>query len=392
MKVRTKRVEFKNENGETLVGRLECPLGTIRSYAIFAHCFTCSKDVHAATRISRGLGSDGIAVLRFDFTGLGGSGGDFANSNFSSNISDLISAANFLSENYQAPELLVGHSLGGAAVLVAASQIPSVKIVSTIGAPSDPGHVSYLFEDQVEEIKDKGCVEVELAGRSFQICKQFLDDISESNLKQALKESRFGLLVFHSPTDDVVGIEHAKSIYESAKHPKSFVSLEGADHFLSNPEDSEFVSRMLSSWAERYVTPSKSKSLEREGVIFREVDQNFFLEGVAQGHPIFADEPTEVGGTDVAPSPYGFLSAALAACKLMTLRLYFKKKNISVDEMEIKVTHKKNDSNQDQFNCQIDFPEEMDETVRERALEISKKCPVHKTLESGSEIRTLSEM
>lgn len=252
--VQVERVSFSGHRGDQLAARLEWPNKAPLGYALFAHCFTCSKDFFAITRISNTLAERGIAVLRFDFTGLGSSGGDFANTNFSSNIADLVQAAAFMRAQYQAPQLLLGHSLGGAAVLAAAAEIPETLAVATINAPSHPAHVSRLFAKAVPEIESRGEIEVQLAGRAFRIQKQFLEDIAEHRLLEKIKSFRKALMVFHSPQDDVVGIEHARRIFEAAKHPKSFVSLDEADHLLSRREDAIFVANVLAAWVERYLT------------------------------------------------------------------------------------------------------------------------------------------
>lgn len=251
---RSEKLTFTNADGVELAGRLEVPRKTPGAFALFAHCFTCSKDVAAASRISRALASKGIGVLRFDFTGLGNSDGDFANTNFSSNVQDLIEAARFLGKEYEAPRLLVGHSLGGAAVLAAAGELPRVQAIATIGAPADPEHVSHLFKGKVDEIQNQGEATVLLAGREFKIKKQFVDDLKSQTQGQRIASLRKALLIFHSPIDDLVGIENARAIYQQAHHPKSFISLDQADHLLTSPEDSQYVADVLASWAGRYIS------------------------------------------------------------------------------------------------------------------------------------------
>jgi alpha/beta superfamily hydrolase len=250
----SKKVEFEGAQGHSLAARLDGPESGSRGYALFAHCFTCSKDTLAAARISSALASEGISVLRFDFTGLGSSEGDFANTNFSSNIEDLVRAADWLREHHQAPTLLVGHSLGGAAVLAAAGRIDEVTAVATLNAPSDPSHVEHLLASKKDRIEVDGEAEVELGGRRFCIKRHFLEDVREQRLLAHAAELNRALLVFHAPTDRIVGIQNARQIFEAAKHPKSFVSLDGADHMLSRPEDAAYAATVLAAWASRYVT------------------------------------------------------------------------------------------------------------------------------------------
>ncbi len=245
--------DFPNAEGLRLAGLIDLPAGETRAYALFAHCFTCGKDVHAAKRIAQGLTALGIAVLRFDFTGLGSSEGEFANTTFSSNVADLVAAADHLRRVKRAPALLIGHSLGGAAVLAAASAVPEARAVVTIAAPSDPAHVAGLFEDARAEIEAGGEVEVRLAGRPFRIRRAFLDDVAEQQLSGRINALHKALLIFHSPTDDIVGIDNASRIFAAARHPKSFVSLAGADHLLSRRSDAAYVANVIAAWAERYL-------------------------------------------------------------------------------------------------------------------------------------------
>lgn len=248
------KVTFKNASGQILAARLEMPESNLpKAFALFAHCFTCNKNLTAVRTIGKTLTEKNIAVLRFDFTGLGESEGDFEHTNFSSNIEDLYSAAQFLKENYQAPSLLIGHSLGGAAVLFASANIPSVKAIATIGAPSNPEHVAHLFKNSIDEINTSGNALVSIGGREFTIQKHFLDDIQDKNIKHKLSEFRNSILIMHSPQDTTVGIENAAEIYKAAHHPKSFISLNGADHLLSNKKDSEYVGEIIATWADRYL-------------------------------------------------------------------------------------------------------------------------------------------
>lgn len=251
--MKVERTEFLGSDGHKLAARIDSPDGPVLAFALFAHCFTCGKDVFAASRIAQALTDHGIAVLRFDFTGLGASEGEFANTNFSSNLADLIGAANHLRESYLAPALLIGHSLGGAAVLAAAGDIPEVRAIVTIGAPSDPAHVSGLFRDQLEEIEANGEAQVQLSGRPFRIKRQFLVDASEHNLTEKIAHLRKALLVMHSPIDKTVDIANALQIFTAAKHPKSFISLDDADHLLSRKSDAIYVAKMIAAWSGRYI-------------------------------------------------------------------------------------------------------------------------------------------
>jgi fermentation-respiration switch protein FrsA (DUF1100 family) len=325
------RFDFPNGEGHRLAALLDEPAAPAHAYALFAHCFTCGKDVHAAKRIAEGLTSTGIAVLRFDFTGLGASEGEFANTSFSSNVADLVAAANELRRIRQAPAILIGHSLGGAAVLAAASEVPEARAVVTIGAPCDPAHVTGLLKNHIEELRARGEVEVTLAGRAFRIRRAFLDDIAEQRLSDRIAKLRKALLIFHSPTDELVGIENASHIFTAARHPKSFVSLAGADHLLSRRSDAAYVADVIHAWAKRYLDVTnvvpESADEPRGVVVVRETRVGRFQQEVTAGaHHFLCDEPTEVGGLDSGPGPYDLLLAGLGACTAMTLRLYADRK------------------------------------------------------------------
>ena len=400
------RLTFEGHEGAELAARLDLPAGAVRAYALFAHCFTCSKDVTAARRIAEALTSDGIAVLRFDFTGLGGSGGDFASTNFSSNVSDLIKAAAFLREKYEAPKLLIGHSLGGAAVIAAAADIPEAVAVATIGAPADADHVVHNFGADLDTIREKGRAEVTLAGRSFTIEKQFLDDISAQNVRERVAHLKKALLVMHAPLDETVGIDNATGLFVAAKHPKSFVSLDSADHLLSAPRDAAYAARVIAGWVSRYLeTARETAAVEtREGVHVSETGLGKFQSTVVSGrHRLIADEPEDVGGLDSGPSPYDYLAAALGACTVMTLRLYAERKGIAAGRIAATVLHAKvhaadcedcageireRDGRIDRFERRIAIEGEIDADTRARMLEIADRCPVHRTLEAGAAIVT----
>lgn len=394
----SEKITFPGAQGHTLAARLEKPIGQPRAYALFAHCFTCSKDIFAASRIASELSAHGIAVLRFDFTGLGSSEGEFANTNFSSNVGDLVAAARYLEENLEAPKILIGHSLGGAAVLAAAAQVPSSVAIATIGAPSDPGHVAHLFDHARQQIEDHGEAEVTLGGRQFKIQKQFIDDISENNLDSAISGLQKALLVFHAPLDGTVGIENAGYIFQAAKHPKSFVSLDDADHLLSRRQDSRYVAAVLASWAMRYIGERADDNLASAPghVVVAENAIGKFSQSISinDHHQLYADEPESYGGNDSGPSPYDLLLAGLGACTAMTLRMYAQRKGIALEHVSVNMTHGKIHAEDcadchrtstgmvDHIDREIEIIGDMDTKTRQRLLEIADKCPVHKTLHS----------
>lgn len=401
------RVTFDGSQGE-LSGRLDLPTGPIRAYALFAHCFTCSKDIFAAKRIASELSAHGIAVLRFDFTGLGSSDGEFANSNFSSNIEDLLNAAAFLKANYEAPSILIGHSLGGAAILSAAPFINEAKAVVTIGAPSDADHVVHNFGVHLEEIAEKGEATVSLAGRPFTIKKQFVDDLKKTSVKERVASMKKALMVLHSPIDETVGIENAGEIFSAAKHPKSFVSLDDADHLLSRAQDASYAATVIAAWASRFVGGEETADIQHEGgVLVSETGQGKFQNAVRSGkHKLLADEPVKVGGLDTGPGPYDYLAASLGTCTSMTLRMYADFKNIDLGRVSVEVNHGKiyaKDCHEcsesmiekggkvDRFERKITIDGEVDEETRRKLLEIADKCPVHKTLEQSSAVVTSVE-
>lgn len=397
-------LDFINAQGERLSALLDKPVGEPRACALFAHCFTCGKDIHAAKRIAEGLTALGIAVLRFDFTGLGSSEGEFANTTFSSNVADLVAAADYMREKFRAPAILIGHSLGGAAVLAAASQVPEARAVVTIAAPSDPSHVTHLFQDSIPAIREHGEIEVALAGRPFRIRREFLDDVAEQRLTDKIAQLRKALLIFHAPSDQVVGVENAAAIFTAAKHPKSFVSLADADHLLSRRSDAVYVANVIAAWAERYLEmPARSASPEDEqrGVIVSETRQGKFQQSVVIGsHHMFADEPLAVGGMDSGPNPYDFLLAGLGACTAMTVRLYAERKALPLHHVCVELNHSKVHASDcqscdtkpgtlDVINRTIAFEGDLDDGQREKLLEIADKCPVHRTLTSKVDIRTV---
>ncbi|MFP4536875.1 MAG: alpha/beta fold hydrolase [Dichotomicrobium sp.] len=411
MPASTRKLTFPGSQGAQLAARLDLPAGAPRACALFAHCFTCSKDIFAAARIASELTDRNFAVLRFDFTGLGASEGEFANSNFSSNMADLIHAADFMRQQHEAPAVLIGHSLGGTAVLGIAGEIPEVKAVATIGAPSDAEHVVKNFGAHVDEIEQSGVAEVSLAGRKFTIRKQFLDDVKGHTLTDRIASMRKALLLFHSPVDDVVGIENASAIFTAARHPKSFISLDDADHLLSRRADAAYVAEVLSAWASRYVRAEEAgerpDEAGAEGVVsVAETGRGKFQQDIASGrHHLLADEPASHGGLDSGPSPYDLLNMALGACTSMTLRMYADRKKLDLERVRVTVRHNKihaedcescsDDQKEDAPGGRIDrFERELflegalSEDQRQRLKEIADRCPVHRTLEASSVIDT----
>ncbi len=401
----SEKLEFTGHGGDTLAARFDLPDGPVQAVALFAHCFTCSKDIPAARRIAARLAGLGIAVLRFDFTGLGHSQGEFANTHFSSNVADLVAAARHLEDLGKAPALLIGHSLGGAAVLAAAADIPSAKAVVTIGAPADPSHVIHNFGAKIDEIRESGEAQVSLAGRPFTIRRAFLDDISAARLTPAIAGLKRALLVLHGPRDQTVGVENASEIFLAAKHPKSFVTLDDADHLLSRAEDAEYAAEVIAAWSRRYlelkddpVPPGAPEGIVRVS----EADPAGFLQDVAVGprHHLLADEPAAYGGTDAGPGPYQLLSAGLGACTSMTVRMYARRKGWPLEHVAVDISHDKIHA-QDCADCpdktakidvfqrviRLDGP--LDADQRARLLAIADRCPVHRTLEGTIRVETV---
>jgi putative redox protein len=395
------KIEF-NSSGTMLRGLLETPETEVRFYALFAHCFTCGKDISAASRICRELVAHGIAVLRFDFTGLGNSDGDFSNTNFSSNIEDLLSAVDFLRKNYEAPKLLVGHSLGGAAILGVAGQVEEAKAVATIGAPSDPAHVAHNFSVALDEINSKGEAEVTLGMRKFTIKKQFIDDLNSYNNDYIQKLGK-ALLVMHAPLDETVSIKEAEKIYIAAKHPKSFISLDGADHLLTKNHDAQYVAATLSTWASRYideVKPTNKPSVSPGHILVEELNQKFTQTISSEHHTWLADEPLKVGGDNLGPTPYDHLLAALGACTSMTLRMYAERKKWPLTHVKVELSHDREHTT-DCDSCtskatgiqiierKLTIEGNLSTEQKQKLIEIADKCPVHRTLHSELRITTV---
>ncbi len=398
MPLKSSRITFKARKGQALAGRLDRPRGPVVAYALFAHCFTCSKDIFAASRIAKGLAERGIATLRFDFTGLGQSEGDFANETFSSNVEDLVAAADHMRLALEAPKILIGHSLGGAAVLAAAGQIDEVKAIATIGAPADPGHVAHLFAEHINTIEADGEATVTLAGRSFTVKKSFIDDIAQQKQKERIATLKKALLVMHSPIDAIVGIENASAIFTAAKHPKSFISLDNADHLITRHEDAVYTADVLAAWAGRWAGRQRAELPEggpAEGTVTVSDSPGYkFRQVMAAGqHPLIADEPESFGGDDSGPTPYDFLLAGLGACTSMTIRMYADHKGIPLEGLRIMLEHEKvhakdcdacetGTAKLDKISRKIFLAGDLSSEQREKIKAIADKCPVHRTLQS----------
>lgn len=363
------------------------------SYALFAHFFTGNKNFTAVRNISRALTQNNIAVMRFDFTGLGKSEGKFEDTNFTSNVDDLISVAEFLTKNHHAPKIMIGHSLSGAAAIYAANAIDSIETVATIAAPSNPSHVEHLFDEHIDEIELDGEAIFDIAGRKFTIKKQFLEDIHDQDLRKPI-------LVFHSPQDKVVEVKNARDIYGAAHHPKSFISLDGANHLLTNKQDSFYVGQVISSWAHRYVNPDELEDLSTEkSVVVRVGREKYTTEIVARSHSILVDEPKKHGGKDAGMSPYELLLASLGSCTAITLRMYADKKEWDLREVKVHLEHfkqhakdsdccDKDEPKIDKFVREIKLKGNLTEEQEQRLLQIANRCPVHRTLENTIEIET----
>lgn len=397
------RISFANASGEQLAAALELPDAPPRAFALFAHCFTCGKDIATATRITRTLAANGFAVLRFDFTGLGGSDGDFANTNFSSNVADLLAAAQYLRTEHAAPQLLIGHSLGGTAMLAAAAEISESKAVVTIGAPATPDHVVKQFADDLPQIEAEGDAVVSIAGREFRIQQQFVDDLRTQPLVDRIGALKKALLVFHAPFDATVSVDQATQIFAAAKHPKSFVSLDGADHLVSKLEDAQYVADTIATWVKRYLPdppPVQSSDVPGGELLVDEGNRRFLREVSSDDHTWLADEPKHVGGDNLGPDPYEHLLAALGTCTSMTIRMYANRKGWPLEDVGVRLEHSREHARDcadcDEKPAQLDVLSRairldgaLDETQRARLMEIADRCPVHRTLEGDLRIDTV---
>lgn len=398
---RTRKLEFPSASGHPLAGALTEPDRPARGYALLAHCFTCGKDSVAAARIARALAAHGFAVLRFDFTGLGGSGGDFANSNFSSNVEDLVAAADHLRREHQAPVLLLGHSLGGTAAVAAASRIDECRAVVTIGAPATPEHVAGQFGASRTQIEEEGEADVSLGGRQFRIRRQFLEDLERHPLEDQVAGLRRALLIFHAPLDEIVSIDEAARLFVAARHPKSFVSLEGADHLLTRLADAQYVADTTAAWVSRYLPDAGSNRPEVAGgeVLVGEVNQRFTREVASDDHVWLGDEPKSAGGDNLGPDPYEHLLAALGTCTSMTVRMYANRKRWPLTDVDVRVTHERRHA-EDCRDCEhrdgslevltryITLHGDLSDDQRTRLLEIADRCPVHRTLTGQLDIES----
>ena len=396
------KVSFKNKEDEQLAGRLELPLDqNPHNFVLFAHCFTCTKNLTAVKNIGRALTRVGFGVLRFDFTGLGESEGDFENTNFSGNVNDLIEAAQFLEKNYMAPSLIIGHSLGGAAAVFAASKLPSIKAVAVINSPSKPAHVMHLLKDSTAEINKRGKAKVNLGGIDFTIKKQFLDDIQNKSLKNVVADLRKAILILHTPQDKVVDIKNAEELYIAARHPKSFISLDRADHLLSDKKDSQYVGDAIAGWASRYIDIPEEEKIKSKSKIAASLNgKDAYTTQLKLGeHYGVADEPTSFGGNNFGPTPYEYISAGLAACTAMTIQMYAKRKKWEVKNVTVHIDYSKEhafdceaceekSAKIDTFSRQIKFEGKLTEEQIKKLLEIADKCPVHRTFTSKIQIKT----
>lgn len=395
-------VTFPNNRGETLAGILSVPASRPRAFALFAHCFTCSKDIKAAGNIARALNDEGIAVLRFDFTGLGQSEGEFADTNFSSNVIDLLAAVSYLEDEHEAPTILVGHSLGGTAMLQAAPSIPSAVAVATIGSPFEPAHVLRLLAGSEDTLKARGEAEVNLGGRPFLVKQQLVDDLGNQDLQETVASLRKALLVMHAPLDNIVEIDNASALFRAAKHPKSFISLDNADHLLSHEADSRYVGHVLAAWASRYLsTPAVTDALQASpGEVVARTPASGFRTAVRAGrHTLTTDEPSSAGGSDLGPTPYDLLSAALATCTSMTLQMYARHKALPLQSATVRVVHDRVHAEDcedcesgtgriDVFRRAIALEGQLSDAERSRMLEIADRCPVHRTLHGAIKVRS----
>lgn len=396
--MRSEKISFTNAEGVELAGALDLPPGKARAFALFAHCFSCSSQSHAAKRIAQALTLHGIATLRFDFTGLGASGGEFADSHFAANVDDLKQAARYLTEKWQAPTLLVGHSLGGAAVIAAAGDLPSIKAVVTIGAPFDPAHVLHHFGSRIDEIERNGAAEITISGRTFTVRKDFLDAARGQDQGRRLAELKRALLVMHSPVDEIVGIDNAREIFDAARHPKSFMSLDGADHLLTNKRDGEQVASTIASWAERYLDPVSEAAIDLEGTVqVRSTDGKFLQDVVAGDHRFVADEPLRLGGWNAGPTPYDLLLAALGTCTAMTVKLFAAREGIPLHDVSVGLRHDRvhgqdcqsGQGKIERITRHVALTGPLSDEHRNLLLKIADRCPVHRTLEGDLRIETV---
>ncbi len=391
------KLEIENRHGIKLSATIEFPSNQKATHiAIFSHCFTCNSNLNAVRNINRALNNKGIAVVRFDFTGLGRSTGEFKDSHFEANVEDLLDVHEYVKQHYFAPQIIIGHSLGGAAAIVASSLITEVEVVSTIGAPADIEHTTKHFKDQLGELKENGQVQVQIGGRDFTVNQKFVDGFKKHNLPQIIQTLRKPILIFHSPVDEIVGIQNAQAIYENAHHPKSFISLDKADHLLSNEEDSLYIGDVIASWARKYLPVKEDTRLSPEEhqlvAVLRPKEDKFTTRIKSDNHGLIADEPTSVGGNNYGMSPYELVSSGLAACTVMTINMYANRKEWDVEEVTVYISHSKEKREKglvDIFSKEITLQGNLDEKQRARLIEIASRCPVHKTLSAASIVETI---
>ncbi|HEX8245570.1 MAG TPA: alpha/beta fold hydrolase [Longimicrobium sp.] len=397
-------VTFPGSEGQTLSGRLEMPPdGEAVGGAVIAHCFTCASTLTAVVQMARALARERLAVLRFDFTGLGESEGQFAQAHFSACVEDLQAAAAFMAARGFPVRLLVGHSLGGTAALAAAAGIESLAALATVAAPFDPWHATRMFGASVEEIERAGEATVQLGGRPFRVTRELLHDLRGAKMEERIRALRIPLLILHSPLDQTVGIDNATKIWTAARHPKSFISLDDADHLLTRKEDAQYAGQVIAAWASRWMpqppAPAMEELYEAGRVVTVTRGSAFRTEIAAGRHVWVSDEPVAVGGADAAPSPYDYLVAALGACTGMTLKAYAERKQWPLEEVTVRMTHGKvhgideqhcadREARVDRIERELEIEGDLSAEQRARLLEIADKCPVHRTLTAGVFVET----
>lgn len=398
--MKTKNLRITNRQGITLNAMLDVPdLGQPRGYAIFAHCFTCSGNFRPVKNISQQLVQLGMGVLRFDFTGLGHSEGEFADSHISANVQDLEDVYRYFQQYYRAPELLIGHSLGGAAAIIGAARLADIKAVATIGTPATVQHTTKHFADQLQGLQEQQDVEVNIGGRPFTINRNFVDQFAQTDLPQVVHELKKPLLILHSPVDAVVDISNAQQLFHQAFHPKSFVSLDQADHLLLKDADSRYAGSVIAGWVQRYLLPRQLRAVDTKGeqlVAHLRPEQDGFATSLQTSeHAFIADEPASVGGSNLGASPYQYLSGALAACTTMTLKIYARQKKWDLQEVFVYISHNKQHIDDmgkktwlDVMDKKIELVGNLSAEQRQKLAEIAAKCPVHKTLLGTVEINT----
>lgn len=402
MQNRSVRFQFEGKGGQKLDGRLELPLsGKPRAVALFAHCFTCTKSSHGATRISAALAAEGIATLRFDFTGLGGSGGEFANAGFAANVDDLVAAADALAKDGPgAPQLLVGHSLGGAAVIAAAGQIDSVKAIATVGAPFEVEHVLLQLGDGLKKVEEDGEAEVQIGGRPFRVAKSFIDQTRNQPQDERLAKLGRPLLVMHAPDDDIVPFAEAEALFAAASQPKSFTALGHADHLLTREGAGQRVAAQIAAWATPWLDFADIDKPELEGSLVRVSGTGGKFTQLVEtaDHELLADEPASVKGDNLGPTPYDLLLAALGSCTSMTIKMYADRKGWKLEQAQVLLEHSRehradcedcNNGQIDVIDRVISLDGDLDEEQRAKLIDIADRCPVHRTLTNHIEINSL---